>query len=71
MRIIARVGTSFAPENPERAIQVGMHLATKAGWDVSGVEGAAIDLDADWHGIDGRGRNHHACACLSTRWLQR
>ncbi|MGW1171388.1 hypothetical protein [Streptomyces sp. NPDC002550] len=31
VQIIARVGTGFSAEQPERAIQVWMHLATKAG----------------------------------------
>jgi hypothetical protein len=30
VQIIAKVGTSWAAEHPERAIQVWMHLATRA-----------------------------------------
>ncbi|MFD8418490.1 hypothetical protein [Streptomyces sp. NPDC059466] len=51
VQIIARVGTSFSPEQPERAIQVWMHLAAKAGWDVSRLDEVSVDLDSGECGI--------------------
>ncbi|NEB00845.1 hypothetical protein [Streptomyces sp. SID13726] len=51
VQIIAGVGTGFSAEHPERAIQVWMHLAATAGWDVSRVDGASIDLDAGERGL--------------------
>ncbi|MGV9702016.1 hypothetical protein [Streptomyces sp. NPDC003483] len=51
VQIIARVGTGFSPEQPERAIQVWMHLAAKAGWDVSRVDEVSVDLDSGECGI--------------------
>ncbi|MEY9969049.1 hypothetical protein ABIA33_007136 [Streptacidiphilus sp. MAP12-16] len=51
IQIIARVGTSWAADEPERAIQVWMHLAGKAGWEVSRVEDAPVDVGAGECGI--------------------
>jgi len=51
IQIIAKVGTSWAAEKPERAIQVWIHLAGKAGWEVSRVEGTPVDHDAGECGI--------------------
>lgn len=51
VQIIAGVGTSWAAEEPERAVQVWMHLAAKAGWDVSRVDEASVDLDAGECGV--------------------
>ncbi len=51
IQIIAKVGSSWAAEEPERAIQVWMHLAGKASWEVSRVEVASVDHDAGECGI--------------------
>ncbi|MGW4434931.1 hypothetical protein ACWELO_03980 [Streptomyces sp. NPDC004596] len=51
VQIIPRVGTGFSAEQPERAIQVWMYVAAKAGWDVSRVDEASVDLDAGECGI--------------------
>ncbi|WP_327068111.1 hypothetical protein [Kitasatospora sp. NBC_01302] len=51
VQIIARVGTSFRAAEPERAIEVWVHLAGQAGWQVNRIDGAAVDLDAGECGV--------------------
>ncbi|MGW1728976.1 hypothetical protein ACWCQK_39730 [Streptomyces sp. NPDC002306] len=46
VQIIARVGTGFSAEHPERAIHVWMHLAAKAGLVVSRIDDSSVDLHA-------------------------
>lgn len=51
VQIVAKAGSSFRAADPERAFEVWMHLATKAGWQVGVVEGVAVDRDAGDCGV--------------------
>jgi hypothetical protein len=51
VQIVAKVGSSFTPADPERAFEVWVYLASKAGWQVSPVEGVSVDLGAGECGV--------------------
>ncbi|MFD4542013.1 hypothetical protein [Streptomyces bauhiniae] len=51
VQIVAKVGSSFRAADPERAFEVWVHLASKAGWQVSPVEGVSVDLGAGDCGV--------------------
>src|SRR5689334_21881894 len=55
-----REGCLASAEHPERAIQVWMYPAAKAGWEVSRIDDASVDLDAG-----DRGRCHLKIECCS------
>ena len=51
VQIVAKVGSSFRAAHPERAFEVWVYLASKAGWQVSPVEGVFLDLGAGECGV--------------------
>ncbi|MCX5192277.1 hypothetical protein [Streptomyces sp. NBC_00268] len=51
VQIVAKVGSSFMAADPERAFEVWVYLASKAGWQVSPVEDVSVDLSAGECGV--------------------
>ncbi|MEU1410129.1 hypothetical protein [Streptomyces sp. NPDC005731] len=51
VQIVAKVGSSFRAADPERAFEVWVYLASKAGWHVSPVEDVSVDRGAGECGV--------------------